>query len=189
MGRAATAIVRSSAHAPRTLLNFVTARDHRVMTRVNGWRPPRWFRVWMLCATRGGDGWLWCPMALVLIVFGGIHGVHATVAGAIAAGAGVACFIALKRAIRRPRPCAIASHCWAELLPPDQFSFPSGHSITAFAMAICLGLFYPSLLAGLLFCAVSIALSRVVLGMHYLSDVIVGSTIGAILGYAAFLAV
>jgi undecaprenyl-diphosphatase len=159
------------------------------MKRVNGWRPPRWFRIWMMCATRGGDGWLWYTMGLFLVLFGGVQGVHATAAAGVAASFGVGCFIALKRAFRRPRPCAIESHCWAQLLPPDQFSFPSGHSITAFSVAICLGLFYPSLMAGLLFCAISIAISRVMLGMHFLSDVIVGSTIGTFLGYAAFLAI
>ena len=29
------------------------------MRRVNRWPAPRWIRVWMICATRGGDGWLW----------------------------------------------------------------------------------------------------------------------------------
>ena len=32
------------------------------MRRVNRWRAPRWIRVWMMCATRGGDGWLWYAM-------------------------------------------------------------------------------------------------------------------------------
>ena len=41
------------------------------------------------------------------------------------------------------------------------------------------------MLAGLLFCAVSIAVSRVILGMHFLSDVMAGGIIGALLGYTA----
>ncbi len=157
------------------------------MTRVNGWRPPRWFRVWMLCATRGGDGWLWYTMGLFLLLFGGWSGVLASAMAGAAAGVGVALFIALKQVFKRPRPCVY--HCWADLLPPDQFSFPSGHSITAFAVAVSLGLFYPSLMPGLLFCAVSVAISRIMLGMHFLSDVVVGSSIGALLGYVAYLAV
>jgi len=76
-------------------------------------------------------------------------------------------------------------HCWATLLPPDQFSFPSGHTITAFAMASSLGVYYPALLPGLLFCAASIALSRILLGMHFLSDVIAGALLGAALGYTS----
>jgi len=37
----------------------------------------------------------------------------------------------------------------------------------------------------LLFCALSVAVSRVVLGMHFLTDVIAGAAIGGILGYVA----
>jgi undecaprenyl-diphosphatase len=64
-------------------------------------------------------------------------------------------------------------------LPPDRFSFPSGHTITAFAVAVSLAAFYPDLGIGLLFCAASIALSRILLGMHFLSDVLAGALIGS----------
>lgn len=168
-------------------LEFLVQRDHRLMVRVNGWRPPRWFRVWMVCATRGGDGWLWLTMGLCLLLIGGADAVRPVAAAGFAAAVGILCFIVLKRMFRRKRPCAIAEHCWADLLPPDQFSFPSGHSITAFSVAVCLGLAYPGLLAGLMFCAASVALSRVMLGMHFLTDVLAGSAIGALLGYASFL--
>ena len=77
-------------------------------------------------------------------------------------------------------PCE--PHCWATLLPPDQFSFPSGHTITAFAVAVSLSMFYPALLVGLLFCAVSVAASRILLGMHFLSDVLAGAAIGTAAG-------
>jgi undecaprenyl-diphosphatase len=98
---------------------------------------------------------------------------------------GIALFITLKHAFRRERPCELEPHCWARLLPPDQFSFPSGHTITAFAITAALAGFYPEMLPGLLFCAISIAASRVVLGMHFLSDVLAGAALGATLGVAA----
>ena len=50
-------------------------------------------------------------------------------------------------------------------------------------MAISAGGFYPPLMAPLLFVAVSIGISRVVLGMHFLSDVVAGALIGSLLGY------
>jgi undecaprenyl-diphosphatase len=71
-------------------------------------------------------------------------------------------------------------------LPPDRFSFPSGHTITAFAITFSLGLYYPVLLAGLVFCAGSVAASRLILGLHYLSDVLAGMLIGTAIGVAAF---
>jgi undecaprenyl-diphosphatase len=61
--------------------------------------------------------------------------------------------------------------------------------MTGFAVTIPMALFYPELTAGLLFCAFSVAISRILLGMHFLSDVIAGALIGAglgCLGYFAF---
>ena len=160
-------------------LSWVSSRDHRVMVRVNHWRPPKWLRLWMLAATRGGDGGLWYALAVAVAFYGGPLRFHALLASTLAVAAGVALFLELKRLFRRKRPCALEPHCWAELLPPDQFSFPSGHTITAFAVAVSLGGFYPELIPGLVFCAVSIAASRVVLGMHFLSDVLAGAALGA----------
>ena len=139
----------------------------------------------MLAATRGGDGGLWYALGLAVALYGGPLRFHALLASTLAVAAGVALFLELKRLFRRKRPCALEPHCWAELLPPDQFSFPSGHTITAFAVAISLGMFYPGILPGLLFCAASVALSRILLGMHFLTDVVAGALIGTALGYTA----
>lgn len=68
---------------------------------------------------------------------------------------------------------------------PDSASFPSGHSATAFAAAVAVGVFYPRLRRPLLALAVVVALSRVYLGMHYASDVLVGSLLGVLLGLAS----
>jgi len=46
--------------------------------------------------------------------------------------------------------------------------------------------FYHGLTIGLLFCACSIALSRILLGLHFLSDVVAGAAIGALLGFGAY---
>jgi undecaprenyl-diphosphatase len=163
-------------------LSWVASRDHRLMVRVNHWRPPKWLRMWMLAATRGGDGGLWFALGLAVALYGGAQRFHALLAATLAVATGIAVFVTLKHAFRRERPCGFEPHCWAELLPRDQFSFPSGHTITAFAVAISLGEFYPELLPILLFCAISIAASRVVLGMHFLSDVLAGAALGAALG-------
>jgi undecaprenyl-diphosphatase len=170
---------------PAAMLNFIDHRDHRLMRRVNRWPAPRWIRIWMLCATRGGDGWLWYAMGLLLLVFGGDARFMAVGAAFLAAGLGIALFLRIKKATGRKRPCAIEPHCWATLLPPDQFSFPSGHTITAFAVAVSLSSFYPELAAGLFFCAVSVAASRILLGMHFLSDVLAGAAIGTLLAFAS----
>lgn len=57
-------------------------------------------------------------------------------------------------------------------------SFPSGHATTAFAAAMALACFFPRLRTLLLVLAVPVALSRVVIVRHYLSDIVAGGLIG-----------
>ncbi len=168
--------------------SLITKGDYSIMRRANNWEAPRWVRLYMLSATRGGDGWLWYAMGLAILVLGGKERFEAVGAAGISATLSILLFHWLKRIAGRRRPCHIEPHCWATLLPPDQFSFPSGHTMTAFAVAVPLLLFYPTLAIGLLFCALSIGMSRILLGMHFLSDVVAGAAIGAGLGYLGYLA-
>jgi len=170
----------------KALWNQIESGDHRLMRRVHRWRAPRWFRILMILSTRGGDGWLWYALGLILYFCGGPHRFAAIGAAGSAALAGIFLFRALKKTSHRQRPCEIEPHCWSSVLPPDRYSFPSGHSITAFAVAVSVGFFYPELMASLLTAAVLIAASRIILGMHFLSDVVVGSAIGIALATAAF---
>lgn len=170
--------------AARAVWNRIETRDHRLMRRVHQWRPPHWFRMYMVFATRLGDGWLWYGIGTLIAIFGGPHRFRAVWAIGAAAGIGILLFRVVKLISRRRRPCEIEPHCWSSMTPPDEFSFPSGHSIAAFAVTVAAGSFYPELLWFLLPLAVSIAVSRIILGMHFLSDVVVGSSIGAVIGYA-----
>jgi undecaprenyl-diphosphatase len=164
----------------------IQSNDYRLMRRVHRWRAPRWFRIVMIVATRGGDGWLWYAFGLILLLGGGEHRFAAIGAAASSAVAGILIFRALKHTSRRKRPCEIEPHCWASILPPDKYSFPSGHAITAFAVAVSVGLFYPYSQPCLLLAALLIAASRIILGMHFLSDVITGMALGVALGAASF---
>lgn len=172
--------------AHQSMLQYISTRDHKIMRRVNKWPAPKWVRLWAIAATRAGDGWLWYLAGLAVLVWGGEDRLTAIASAGSAALVGVGVFMSVKKLSGRKRPCEIEPHCWATLLPPDQFSFPSGHTITAFAVAVGIGLFYAVLLPILLFCALSIAVSRVLLGMHFVSDVLVGALIGTGLAYASY---
>jgi undecaprenyl-diphosphatase len=169
----------------KTVWGFIENRDHRVMRRLNSWSAPRWIRFWMLTATRMGDGWLWYSLGALLLAFGGPRGYSAFGAAGTAAILGILVFKALKKLSHRPRPCQFQPHCWAKALPPDQFSFPSGHTMTAFSIALVVSYFYPALEWPLYFLAISIGVSRIVLGMHFLSDVLAGAVLGSALGIAS----
>ena len=181
--------MRTSRIFAGNVLGYITTRDMIVMRRCNNWMAPRWIRLWMICATRGGDGWLWYAILLATLCFGGEDRFRAAGAAVTASAIGIWVFLFLKKTANRPRPCSIAQHAWATLLPPDKFSFPSGHTMTAFAVTTPLMSYYPDLSLGLGFCAVSIAGSRIVLGMHFLSDVVAGGVLGGLLGYLAMLVI
>jgi undecaprenyl-diphosphatase len=171
--------------ARQNMLQFIATRDLKLMRKVNKWPAPRWVRRLAIAASRAGDGWLWYLTGFSILLLGGPERLTAVASAGSAALVGVGLFKSLKKLSGRKRPCEIEPHCWATLLPPDQFSFPSGHTITAFAVAIGLGEFYPALLPALLLCALLIATSRILLGMHFLSDVIVGALVGTGLALAS----
>ena len=81
--------------------------------------------------------------------------------------------LALKATIHRRRPSETA-----ELLSGDTFSFPSGHTLHAFAFATLLSALHPALAPLLWGFAALVGLSRVVLGLHFPSDVMAGALLG-----------
>jgi len=179
------------------VLAFVNDSDVRISGRVRGWMPPRWIRWWMLSATKVGDGWLWFCAAFLLLDGAG-RWRRILAAAALAAGLGNLTLVILKRTVRRSRPCGLLPHPafssvkasgYLRYVPSDRFSFPSGHSMNAFALATLLGMTFPWMAPAAILAASSIAASRVVVGLHFVSDVVVGSTLGLLIGAASYLAI
>jgi len=64
-------------------------------------------------------------------------------------------------------------------VPSDKFSLPSGHSAGAFVVATILTMYFPAFMAVWFIWAAGVAASRVIVGVHYPADVIVGAVIGS----------
>jgi undecaprenyl-diphosphatase len=88
----------------------------------------------------------------------------------------------LKRWTRRPRPFRPCPGVIAHVPPLDEFSFPSGHTLQAVAFTVVAVAHYPILAPFLIGFAALVGASRVVLGLHYPSDVLAATVIGAGLG-------
>ncbi len=84
----------------------------------------------------------------------------------------------LKNGLKRNRPEAALQNFRSHIKPSDQFSFPSGHTSAAFMMATLLGYFIPSLFIPLYCWATLVGFSRVVLGVHFPTDTLVGVFMG-----------
>ncbi len=130
--------------------------------------------------------WWWVkgPLMIALAFLGDVRERRAgrpvaAVATAIAWGLGSLASTLLKGAFDRARP----SEEWPPLVDmPSNASFPSGHATQAFAAAAAIVWLVPSLRVPALVLAALVAASRVVLGVHYASDVIVGALVGLAVG-------
>ena len=93
------------------------------------------------------------------------------------------CCVTLYKGVKigttRPRPYQVETRIRRGGTPLDQYSFPSGHTLHAVAFSIVAVGYHPMIVwlvgpfTGL------VALSRVVLGLHYPSDVLAGAALGA----------
>jgi membrane-associated phospholipid phosphatase len=105
----------------------------------------------------------------------------------VALGAGALASLAvvgLKDYFERARPPVADPSLDTIGIIPESTSFPSGHAATAFAAAVAVGVIHPRLLKPLLVLAALVALSRVYLGVHFVTDIVVGSALGVLIGLA-----
>jgi len=152
----------------------VLTADQALLVHITRLRAPRLTPV-MLALTRIGDTESWCLMGVFLLA---VHDwLAAACLGLGALGATVPVQI-LKRCLRRDRPGKAITGLHPLDPDPDAFSFPSGHTASAFGVALSFLAAGHPLAAPALVLASGIGLSRVYLGAHYPLDVGVGVLLG-----------
>ena len=156
--------------------------EETVCRRVNAWSHTGWVRVLFGTVSRLGDGVLWYAVMAVLAVTGGPGGPTAAARMALTGLAATTVYKVLKGVFRRQRPPARHEGLHLSVPPLDEFSFPSGHTLHAVAFTIVAVEACPPLAVLLVPFAALVAVSRVVLGLHYVSDVLVGALLGVQLG-------
>ncbi len=147
--------------------------------RAGARRGTRWcFAV----VSRLGDGMFWYLLMAGMVLADGLDGLAASAHLAATGVVALSLYKGLKRWTRRPRPFAVDGRIRAWVAPLDEFSFPSGHTLHAVAFTVVALAHYPALAWLLLPFTTAVAASRVVLGLHYPSDVLAAIAIGGALG-------
>jgi undecaprenyl-diphosphatase len=152
--------------------------DELLCLRLNRAGRIDWIRKLFRAVSRLGDGVFWYGL-MVWLMLG--HGVAAVAAVAHMLGAGVVCTVLykwLKAKTSRPRPYQVNHAIACNAAPLDQFSFPSGHTLHAVAFSVVLLAYFPGFAWLVLSFTALVGLSRMVLGLHYPSDVLAGAALG-----------
>jgi undecaprenyl-diphosphatase len=137
-------------------------------------------RVFQL-VSRLGNGLIWYALMVALPLLRGRAGVRPALVMALIGIIGVALYKLLKQTLVRERPFITHSGISLHAAPLDRYSFPSGHTLHAVAFTWQAVAHFPALAWVLVPYTGLVAASRVVLGLHYPTDVLVGAVIGALL--------
>ena len=127
-----------------------------------------------------GDSWIWCSGLLIVWLFAD-EAVQKTAAfWGISIAITAILIFTLKRIIHRQRP----EGTWGNIYrKTDPHSFPSGHAVRAgLIIILALNSFQFPITMLFIFWAIIMVLSRVVNGVHYMSDVVAGILFGLFIG-------
>ncbi|HYL88651.1 MAG TPA: phosphatase PAP2 family protein [Burkholderiales bacterium] len=133
-----------------------------------------------------GNGIFWYALMLTLLLRDAAEALQPVLHMAMVGAACTATYSVLKRSTLRPRPYQVVTAVERGAAPLDAFSFPSGHTLHAAAFTLVAVIYYPALAPALVAFALLTAASRVVLGLHYPSDVLAGAALGTGIAAASF---
>jgi len=139
--------------------------------------------------SRLGDGIFWYGLVLILPLIYGQDALLASIHMVLTGIAAVTVYKVIKQLTGRKRPCNAHNEIFLATAPLDYYSFPSGHTLHAVSFTIVVMQYYPEIGLICIPFAISVALSRVVLGLHYPTDVFAGAGVGtalAIIGIQLF---
>ena len=160
------------------LLDRLVSFDLRVCCYFNRHVERRKIRRLFITVSRLGDGLIWYTLILALPFVFGTEAIGVSLRMTGAGISGLIIYKTIKSLTERARPYIRNKNIVLATAPLDQYSFPSGHTLHAVSLSLIAMHYYPVLLWILAPFALLIAMSRVVLGLHFPTDVLAGAGIG-----------
>ncbi|MCK5145423.1 phosphatase PAP2 family protein [bacterium] len=162
----------------KKLMTRFKSFDQRLCLHIFKWGGKRFRDRLMYLFSHIGYGYLY-PVMLVLVYFLGRDQARILLpAGLLAFGIETTGHTVIKVKAGRKRPFESLPGIVRRMSAPDRFSFPSGHAAGACIMATLCMHAYPAMALPSIAFAGTVGLSRIYMGMHYPSDVMVGSVLG-----------
>lgn len=169
------------------LFGRIDALEYAWCVKLNRSCAHAWVRDLFAVVSRLGDGVFWYALMAYLPLFYGAVGLYASLRMFAASAIGYLFYKVLKGRLVRERPYISLNGVVAGTRALDRYSFPSGHTLHAVNFSTLAVAQFPELAWLCAPFAALVAASRVVLGLHYPTDVAAGALIGASLAISALL--
>lgn len=129
--------------------------------------------------SKTGDGHLYVVLGLLALLSQSESGRAFLATGLLAFAIELPLYLLLKNGFKRHRPCDVLQSLPAFVCPSDKFSLPSGHTAAAFLMAAVISDFFPQFALFVYLWASLIGASRVLLRVHFPTDIVCGMLLGS----------
>lgn len=133
----------------------------------------------------GEDGIIWIALGIVLLIPKKYRKCGIMVLAALLVML-VINNIILKNLIARPRPCWYYPEVLELVHMPKSYSFPSGHTVSAFAVAFTIFTQHKKLGIATIIAAAIMGLTRLYVFVHFPTDVYGGVIVAAVIAYIVY---
>lgn len=164
-------------------LQWLADLDARLFLGLNSLHQRMQLETLMRFISFSGDGYLYVLMGLTLPLLFPEQGMIFLLASLLAFVIELPIYWVLKRSFKRRRPFNVVQALTPVLKPSDEFSFPSGHTTAAFMIAGIISVCFPGIGVLAYGWAALIGLSRVMLKVHFISDVLAGMLLGTLIAF------